>query len=199
MEHFSDFPKGNKNIVPTAQHFAMQNAGRPMVAPTVVQTEIRSFGRRKAMEREFHGLEGHAYLCRGFAVFGENALAIRVEILVVKDHAKAKGQGCYQEEHREDHPEPGPVFFLAGILSHRNIAEEIRAEPGKEGADSVVFAGSPDVGGILVANGKQIIGTQRDVAQFALENLIEHDEQHQQQQSYGSGQQPFVGKLMVAQ
>ncbi len=28
MEHFSDFPKENKRIVPTARHFVKQNARR---------------------------------------------------------------------------------------------------------------------------------------------------------------------------
>jgi hypothetical protein len=55
MEHFSDFQNGNHTIVPVAQHFALQNAGRPMVAPTIGLCDKRKFesGQQAKTDRGF--------------------------------------------------------------------------------------------------------------------------------------------------
>ena len=113
---------------------------------------------------------------KGFDISGE--------ALVVENHAQQEGQGSHQHIHRDNHPEPGPILDLTCEFAYRNGAEELGGEQGQEFADGIVGAGTPDVRGVLVANAEEVIPVpQGDEAQLRLKDLIEHNKQHQKQQS----------------
>ena len=131
-------------------------------------------------------------LLQGFDISGE--------ALVVENHAQQEGQGSHQHIHRDNHPEPGPILDLTCEFAHRNGAEELGGEQGQEFADGIVGAGAPDVRGVLVANAEEVILIpQGDEAQLRLEQLVEHDEQHQKQQSGGGTKEPAVGQLVMTE
>ena len=135
-----------------------------------------------------------------FLLAGESGcqcLDIPGEILMIEDHAQAEGQGSHQNERGEDQPEPGPVFLLPGELSHRDGLKEIGAEQGQKVADGIVGTGAPDIRGVLVADGENIVVSQGDEAQLALEDLVENDEQHHQQQTCRCPMDPLVGQLVM--
>jgi hypothetical protein len=100
------------------------------------------------------------------------------DFFMVKDHSQAKRQRRYKRKARYDHPEPGPILFLTRKLANRNRFKEIRAKQRKEFTDGIIRTGTPDVRGIFIIYMKHIMTTQRDEAQLALENLVQHDEQH---------------------
>lgn len=118
---------------------------------------------------------------------------------MIEDHGKTKGQGGHQDIGREDQPKPGPVFDLPGQAAHGDHLEKLRAEEGQDGADGVIFAGTPNVGGVLVIDVQHVVASQGDETQLTLKDLIEHDEEHQKEQACGGAEDPLPGKLMVAQ
>ena len=125
--------------------------------------------------------------------FMEELFYILAKALVIEDHGKAEGQGRNQNKRREDHPEPWPVFHLAGIGSDRDILEEVRTEQREEVTNSITFM-TPNIGGVFVVNGEEIVLLPKvDESELKLEHLVEHDEQHQQKQTNGRGPYPLIG------
>ena len=122
---------------------------------------------------------------------------VRYKALVVKYHAKAEGKRGYKDENRENHPEPRPVFFLTGIRTDGNCSEEFGAEHRQELAYSVGELGTPYVRGVFEVDIEEIGVAHWNEAKLTLEHLIEHNEEHYQQQSHGCADNALVGKLVV--
>lgn len=119
---------------------------------------------------------------------------------MVKDQTDKEAQGCHQHINRNNEPEPRPVFQLSGKLAHRDGFEELGGKQSKEIANGVVVAGTPDVGGVLVADVEESVPvTQGDKAQLGLEDLIENNEQHQHQQTGWCTEDPLVGDFVMTE
>ena len=122
-------------------------------------------------------------LCNGL-LFAKQLLDVSAKALAISDGCNDEGQRRNQNVHRADHPEPGPVLFLTGEFAHGNGLEELGREDFEEIADGIVSAGTPDVRGVLVADVEEIFGVtgHGNETQLHLENLIEDDKQHNDQE-----------------
>lgn len=120
--------------------------------------------------------------------------------LVVEDQSHQEGQGSDQYIHRHDQPEPGPVFDLTGKFAYRDSLKEAGSKQGQEITDGIVITGTPDVGGVFVADAEKFTPvTKGNEAQLGLEDLVEHNEQHKEQQTSGSAEDALVGNLVHAE
>ena len=118
----------------------------------------------------------------------------------IKDQGNQEAQGRDQHIHRHDQPEPGPVFDLAGKFAYGDGFEEIGGKQSQEIADGVIITGTPDVGGIFVADAEKFTAVaQGNEAQLRLEDLIEHNEEHEDQQTCGSTEDVLIGNLVHTQ
>ena len=133
---------------------------------------------------------------KGF-YFAEDFFHVFLEMLTIENHAKPESERRDQNISRENHPEPRPIFFLTCVLPNGNDLEEVGAENRKELPDCVVFARAPNIRGVLIIDMEHIITSQRNKAELALENLVEHNKQHQQKQACGSAQNALIRKLVL--
>ena len=101
----------------------------------------------------------------------------------IENHRHGESHRCHQHIARHNQPEPRPIFLLPRKLTHRNRTEELWREGGQEATDGVRQIRSPNVRAILDIDIEHIGGAQRDKAQLHLEDLIQNNEQHQQQQA----------------
>lgn len=119
---------------------------------------------------------------------------------MVKNHGQKECKGSNENVAGENQPEPRPILYLPGKFTNRYDGEELRCKHGKELSNGIVFAGAPYVRGVFVVNAKEVISVpQRDESQLRHEQLIQHNEKHQKQQSGRSGKDSFVGKLMMSE
>ncbi len=129
--------------------------------------------------------------------FAEGFFHVFLKSFMVENHAKPESKRCNQNIGRENHPEPRPIFFLTCVFPNGDNLEKVRTENGKELSDCVVCARLPNIRGILIIDMEHIVASQRNKPELALENLVEHNKQHQQKQACGSAQNALIRKLVL--
>ena len=139
---------------------------------------------------------GHL-LCSYFLF--KQLLKVGLQGLVVEDQCQQDRYGRDQYIARYDQPEPGPIFFCAGKFAYGYSLKEFRSESRQELTDGIGQIRAPDVRCIFKVYIIEIAVAEGDKAQLRLEHLVEHDKEHQKQQTGGGADDPFVRQRVMTE